>query len=499
MEYREQVAVVDFASSHLGALKTIVTGGAAVPGGPGYEDAIRRWSGLAVKQAGIVVFPKTAGEVSRAIIYANEHSIPFTVCCGGHATSGSSSIGPDGMLIHLRLMQAITVDADARTVTFGGGCLWRQVDAATAEHGLATPGGTVSHTGVGGLILGGGFGWLSGRYGLCIDNLLEVEVVLGNGRIVTANAASEPDLFWAMRGAGDSFGVTTRFTSRLYPQGDVWGGLLEFPHERLPEIIVATNEMLKKGDEDQCLMVTSTYATSKDPEGAERAKVATVCCFYNGTAGRAEGEVFKPLLSLGPHTNTAKQLPYPEMNQVLDDFLTYGSMMRQGGTNVLPPLTERVLAGAANKLFDWVDEMLRKSDGGFDARDSIIGWELIPFDKTASVLGSATATGNRGRYYNVGMVVCNNSSSSSSSNGADASQDDEMRAFKRQLSASIATAGFKADMVGHGGVGYYVNYAEEQLSAEAGFGGNAKRLRELKTRYDPENRFRKLWRLDTNV
>ncbi|KAI6363982.1 hypothetical protein MCOR25_005716 [Pyricularia grisea] len=490
MEHQEQVAVVDFASLHLGALKNVVTGGAIVLGDPGYEEAIRRWSGLAVKQAGIVVFPKTAREVSGAITYANEHTIPFTVCCGGHATSGSSSIGPDGMLIHLRLMQAISVDTDALTVTFGGGCLWRQVDAATAEHGLATPGGTVSHTGVGGLILGGGFGWLSGRYGLCIDNLLEVEVVLGDGRIVTANAASEADLFWAMRGAGHSFGIATRFTSRLYPQGDVWGGLLEFPHERLPEIIVAANEMINMGDKDQCLMVTSAYATSKDSKSTERAKVTTVCCFYNGTAEKSEGEVFKPLLRLRPHSNTTKQLPYAEMNQVLDDFLTHGSMMRQGGTNVLPPLTEEVLAGAAKKLYDWVDEMLQKSDGVVDARDSIIGWELIPFEKTASVLGSATATGNRGRYYNVGMVVCSSD---------DASQDEEMRAFKRELSTSIATAGFKADMVGHGGVGHYVNYAEEQLSAEAGFGGNAKRLRELKTRYDPENRFRKLWRLDTNV
>ncbi|KAI6465726.1 hypothetical protein MCOR17_005000 [Pyricularia oryzae] len=491
MELREQGALVDFGSLHLGALKKIVTGGVAIPGDPGYEDAIRRWSALAVKQAGIVVFPTTAREVSGAIVYANEHSIPFTVCCGGHATSGSSSIGPDGMLIHLRLMQAISVDAEARTVTFGGGCLWRQVDEATSEYGMATPGGTISHTGVGGLILGGGFGWLSGRYGLCIDNLLEVEVVLGDGRIVTTNAASEPDLFWAMRGAGHSFGVATRFTSRLYPQGDVWGGLLEFPHERLAEVTAVVNEMINKGDEDQCLMVTSTYATSKDSKSTVRAKVTTVCCFYNGTAEKAEGEIFKPLLSLRPHTSTAKQLPYAEMNRVLDEFLTYGSMMRQGGTNVLPHLTAQVLCGAANKLFDWVDEMLRKSDGRVDARDSIIAWELIPFDNTASVPGSATATGNRGRYYNVGMVVCNSSS--------DASQDDEMRAFKRELSASIATAGFKADMVGHGGVGHYVNYAEEQLSAEAGFGGNAKRLRELKTRYDPDNRFRKLWRLDTNV
>ncbi len=180
---------------------------------------------LTVCTQAAVVRPKTASEASAAIRFANANGLRFVIRGGGHNPSGESSAPtPEAIVLDLSLLRSVAVDAEALTVTFGGGCLWSDVDNALWEHGLATVGGTVSHTGVGGLILGGGYGLLTGQRGMAVDVLLSCEVVLANGDIVTASETEHPDLFWALRGAGTSFGaVTSIHLARLPPKAGLVG------------------------------------------------------------------------------------------------------------------------------------------------------------------------------------------------------------------------------------------------------------------------------------
>jgi FAD/FMN-containing dehydrogenase len=169
--------------------------------------------------------PSETGDISTALKWAQEHQVDIAVKCGGHSVSGTSS-SHGGLVIDLSRMNKATVDPVNKTVTAQGGATWKEVDESAGEHGLATVGGTVNHTGIGGLTLGGGYGWLSGQYGLTIDNLLSATVVLADGRILTASSAENSDLFWGLRGAGYNFGVVVDFTYRAYDQrSPVFAGL----------------------------------------------------------------------------------------------------------------------------------------------------------------------------------------------------------------------------------------------------------------------------------
>jgi FAD/FMN-containing dehydrogenase len=185
----------------------IKVGTVLTPTAPGYDESILRWSAASVRQAAVVVQAGNAAEVSTAVKFATKHGVPLTVHGGGHSTSGASSI-EDGMVIDLRRINHIDIDSAAQMVKIGGGCRWREVDDATAKVGLATVGGTVNDTGVGGFICGGGYGYLSPKHGLTIDNLLEVQMVVADGSIVNASSTENSDLFWAVRGAGQHFGVS---------------------------------------------------------------------------------------------------------------------------------------------------------------------------------------------------------------------------------------------------------------------------------------------------
>jgi FAD/FMN-containing dehydrogenase len=220
-----------------------------VPGDPEYEDSLFRWSASCIKPAAVVVRPTTASEVSVALRYAVEHGVfPLAVCGGGHSTSGDQS-SDGGMVIDLRRMRSTSVDPQAETITFGGGCTWEDVNNALWEHRLATVSGTVGDTGVAGLILGGGYGYLTGRRGLALDCLLSCEVVLANGEIVNANKNENPDLFWALRGAGPNFGIVTTFTSQAFPQGESWAGFLAYWPDKLGAVIEFGNEFSKRAPE----------------------------------------------------------------------------------------------------------------------------------------------------------------------------------------------------------------------------------------------------------
>ena len=429
----------------------------------------------------VVVLPSSAEEVSAAVRFANAHSLRFAVRGGGHSTAGASS-AQDGMVIDLGLLRAVAVDPAARTVRFGGGCLWADVDAACWAHGLATPGGTVSHTGVGGLILGGGFGFLSSKHGLTIDALVAVDLVLADGSRVTADAERHPDLFWAARGAGAAFAVATSFTSRVFPQGRAWAGPLLFPPARVAEVVAATNEVLAGPPAGTGITAGIGFIFSPPPE---RHPVLAVVSFYDGPRAEAE-EVFAPLLRLGPLAVLAEEVDYPVVNTLANAQFEHGARYQFGAANIRYPMDAAVVQAAADAWYAGVEEMSADSTIGEDMRGAFVLFEGVPNAKIREVAPDATAFANRGEYFNVALGT----------KSTDPKNDGVLRAFRRRVAAIIRDGGgFAGDEVGGRGVGQYNNYVEESMSAETAFGGNARRLMELKAKYDPLNRFDKSWRL----
>ena len=212
-------------------------------GDPGYDEARQVYNAMIDKRPALIARCAGPADVARAIGFAREHKLLLAVRGGGHNGAGLGTCD-DGIVIDLSLLRDVDVDPDARTVRVGGGCTWAEVDTATGEHGLATPSGIISTTGVGGLTLGGGLGHLTRRHGLAIDNLLEAELVLASGDRVRASADEHPDLFWAIRGGGGNFGVVTSFLFRLHEVGTIVGGPTFWPVEDAAEVLSVYRDFL---------------------------------------------------------------------------------------------------------------------------------------------------------------------------------------------------------------------------------------------------------------
>lgn len=195
-------------------------GRALVPGTPEYDRARAIWNGAVDRTPAVIACCTSAAQVTDAVRFAREANLEIAVRGGGHGHAGHA-VCDGGMMIHLGAMNDVVVDPVSRRAVCGGGATWAAVDAATQHHGLATPGGFVSHTGVAGLTLGGGIGWLTAAAGLSCDNLLAAEIVTADSRILHASKNEHPDLFWALRGGGGNFGVVTSLTFALHPVGPI--------------------------------------------------------------------------------------------------------------------------------------------------------------------------------------------------------------------------------------------------------------------------------------
>ena len=335
-----------------------------------------------------MVYVGSAEDISSTILLSRKHSVDFVVCGGKHSSSGASSI-TGGLVLDMGKMRRVEVELASKTVRVQGGCIWKDVDEAAAEHGLAMVGGTVNHTGVGGLTLGGGYGWLSGRYGLTIDNLLRVQMVLADGSIVFASKDENPNLFWAVRGAGHCFGVAVEFTFQTYEQKNlVWAGQMVFPAaEKLEAVVNFANELVASTNGDSGMVMGITAPPFlKGP-----AVIATV--FHNGPKEAAEA-IFKPLLELRPLKNTATARPYREMNSLMNHAVDYGGRKISKGACFVTPLRPSFVT-------ELVAELERFHARVPNTRKTILLFEFFHPDRWCAVPHKATAFANRGRHQNL--------------------------------------------------------------------------------------------------
>jgi len=327
-------------------------------------------------------------------------------------------------------MKSITVDPILKTLTVGGGALWSSVNAAAAKHNLAVVGGTVNTIGVGGLTLGGGYGYLSGKHGLAIDNLLEVEIVLADGRVVLASAETNKELFWGVRGAGSSLGVVTKFVFRAHEQSElVWGGKLIFAKEKLDAVVEEANRVMEfsKGEATTTLGFTTV--------GSEAAVVAVL--FYNGSE-EAGNAFFTPLLALGAMENTTAAISYPTLNTLHNESVLPGNRRTLKGSSFTYPLSATL---ATDVLADF--ETLIKDIP--DASKSLVLFEFLSSEKIMSVPQTATAFANRGTYGNILIAPA----------WTESSNDELCKQWTRTLAEKLS-----AEMKGKSGDGVaeYKNY-----------------------------------------
>jgi len=359
----------------LQAFKNQFKGDIVTPSDADYENAITRWAVNANRRSKIVAFVKDEADVALAIKYAKANALPIAIRGGGHNPAGASSI-EGGLVIDLsRYINAVRVDAAKQLAYVGGGSLWETVDKEAIKHGLATVGGTVNHTGVGGLILGGGYGWLSPQHGLAIDNIAQATVVTADGSTITANENENNDLFFGIRGGGCNFGVVTEFVLKLHPQRrTIYAGQLIFPPPALERLVGLIAEWYPKAGENEAIF----HILAIGPDGKP---AIVVCPFYNGT--EAEGrENFKAFFDLGPVVDMTKEFPYEALNSLQNPMLLHGQGRYFKGVS-----HNKIDAQKVVKMYEKVVEMSRENSG----LSPTVLFEYFPLGKINSVPSGATA------------------------------------------------------------------------------------------------------------
>ncbi len=295
------------------------------PDDAGYEQARAVHNGMIDRRPGVIARAANSSDVAQTIAFARRHGLLLAVRGGSHNGGGLGTCD-DGVVLDLSRLNAISVDPGARTVTVGGGATWGQVDAATHEHGLATPSGIISTTGVGGLTLGGGLGYLSRKYGLTIDNLIEAQVVLADGEEVRASADENPELFWALRGGGGNFGVVTSFRFRAHPVSTVLAGPTFWPIEQAPEVMRFFREFIPAAPRELSGFFALMTIPPADflPAELHGRKVCAVMWCYTGPPEQADA-LFAPVHGVGtPLLHGVGPMPFPALQSLFDGIYTPG-------------------------------------------------------------------------------------------------------------------------------------------------------------------------------
>ena len=295
------------------------------PGDTDYDSARKVYNAMIDRMPGLIVYCRDVADVMRSVDFAREQQLLLAVRGGGH-NGGGLGVCDEGLVIDLSNLHGIRVDAQQRTVRVEGGCLWRDVDHATHAFGMATPSGIIASTGVGGLTLGGGLGHLTRKCGLSIDNLLEADVVLADGRMVTASATENPDLFWALRGGGGNFGVVTSFLFRLHPVDTVFAGPTFWKPEQMAEVMRWYRDFIAAAPDDlNGFFATMTVPPGPPfPEELHGKPVCAVMWCYTGDPAQADA-VFAPVRAFAsPLMHGVQQMPFTALQSAFDGLYPPG-------------------------------------------------------------------------------------------------------------------------------------------------------------------------------
>jgi FAD/FMN-containing dehydrogenase len=435
------------------AFRAQLRGEALTPQDPGYDDARRIWNAMIDKRPALIARCANADDVVAAVGFAREQDLAVSIRGGGHNVAGLAA-SDGGLMIDCAPMKGIAIDPVARTARAEPGVLWGEFDQATQEHGLATVGGVVSSTGIAGLTLGGGQGWLTGKFGLTLDNLLAAEVVTADGERVRASAEEHPDLFWALRGAGANFGVVTSFAYQLHPVGPtVLGGMVVHPLASGRDVLRFYREFAA-GQPDE---LTTYAALVTTPDGTQ--VVALVCC-YAGPPEEGE-RVVAPLRQFGPPVaDMIGPMPYVAVQGMLGEGSPAGrlnywksSLLREIGDEII-----EALADFAARIPSPLSTIAIADTHGAYGR----------------VASDATAYAHRDLPFDLVIL----------SSWTDPAETDRNITWTRALYEAVRP---------HAGSGVYVNDLDRDEGQERvrdAHGANYARLAELKRRWDPDNVFR---------
>ncbi|MCZ4318999.1 FAD-binding oxidoreductase [Aequorivita viscosa] len=310
-------------NSKINAFKSKLKGRLIFPSDATYNETRQVYNGMIDKHPGIFAMCENAEDVIVSVNFGRDNNLLVAIRGGGHNGAGLGLCN-DGLVIDLSGIKYVDVDPSNNTVKVGGGNIWNEVDQATHKFGLAVPSGMISTTGVGGLTLGGGIGYLTRKYGLTIDNLLEADMVLANGSFVTVNAKKNIDLFWAIRGGGGNFGVVTSFTFQAHPVKMLIGGPTLWPIERVEEIMAWYNTFIQEATEDlNGFIANLVIPGSPFPEELHNKKFCGIVWCYVGDPDKFE-QLFKPVLALNPVFAHVGEMPYPALQTLFDGMLPKG-------------------------------------------------------------------------------------------------------------------------------------------------------------------------------
>ncbi|MFI1101225.1 FAD-binding oxidoreductase [Streptomyces melanogenes] len=307
------------AGTALAELREDLSGDVFVPGDPGYDDARTVFNAMIDRRPAVIAQCESDADVVTAVRFGRELDLKIAVRGGGHSVSGQA-LNDNGLVVDLRRMHEVTVHPAAHAVRVQGGAVMSHLDRATQPHGLATTGGRVSTTGVGGFVLGGGSGWLDRSFGLAVDNLLGVELVTADGSVVMASAEENPELFWALHGGGGNFGIATSLTLRLHDLPEYSIAMLLYLPERAPEVTRTYRELIENGPAEASGGVL--YMTAPpEPFIPEHLVGKVLCGALVAYAGGEEAmrKVAQPLIALPHEVEIVTAMPYADMQCMMDD------------------------------------------------------------------------------------------------------------------------------------------------------------------------------------
>ena len=437
-------------------LRAQLAGSVLSPSDPAYEEARRVHNGLIDRRPALVARCRGTADVQAAVRFGRERGLEIAVRGGGHNVAGNA-VCDGGLMIDLSAMRGVHVDPRARRARAQGGATWGDYNRETQLHGLASTGGVVSTTGIGGLTLGGGLGWLMGKHGMAVDCLRAVELVTADGAVVRASAEEHPDLFWAVRGGGGNFGVATWLEYELYPVGPtVIGGLVAHPFAAARDVLRFYRDFTASLPDELSVFAGVLHA----PDGSGT-KLAAIMVCHAGSPEAGEKAVAQVKRFGRPVMDEIGPMPYSVVNTLFDAGFPRGAL-NYWKSNFLAALPDAA-----------IDAMIER----FAAAPSpMSGLLLEHFHGAATRVGSAeTAFPHRAVGYNFLAV----------GQWLEASATRANVAWAREAYAAMAA---------HFAGGRYVNYLNadevgEDSAVAAAFGPNWKRLREVKRRYDPDNLF----------